>query len=645
MKERQAMKKRKLQPTRVVGFILFLVLIIFMPERAALQGKIAPRQNFQASGIFERGKSGKLESVLQQLVEVYWSQGSDQAREFARLRGIDLEGELVRVVAEAEPTNIFGGTGKSGYSLGFWLRQLFGHRDSFQASAVQSLSTQIEACGGKVEASHRRLVQSVVPLHSLLDLAHSSSTRYIRLPHKPFPFATSEGVEITGADQWQAVVPYRSGGAGVKVCVLDLGFSGYEALLGTELPSSVTVRSFRADGNINASGHGTACAEVLHDMAPEAELLLVNFGTDIEHHNAVNWIIEQGVSVISCSVGWFNVGAGDGTGSICEDVKKAYESGIIWVNAAGNCAERHWQRDYSDPNGNQWCNFAAPGQPEDEWFEFNVVAGNYYSIFLNWNDWGAWNGTRYVNSEGNDYDLYLYDSGGAVLTSSNNNQTDPLNPAPPVESITYYADSSGLRYIRITEWLTSRDCRLELFFLNTEPLDAAQQDPEGSISIPSDSPFAVAVGATYWQDDSYESYSSRGPTSDGRVKPDFTAPTGVSSASLGALSFFGTSASVPHVAGAFALLKSKLPYSLDLIGAIIEGRAKELGVSGKDNLFGLGRLNLLKETGTEIWLGEEGNKNLKSSASFGKFNSDKSDLRSKKKDSDRKGSSQSKRRF
>jgi hypothetical protein len=48
------------------------------------------------------------------------------------------------------------------------------------------------------------------------------------------------------------------------------------------------------------------------------------------------------------------------------------------------------------------------------------------------------------------------------------------------------------------------------------------------------------------------------------------------------------------VAGAFALLKGKLPYDLDQIRAIIEARAKDLGSSGKDNIFGYGRLRLSK---------------------------------------------------
>jgi len=135
--------------------------------------------------------------------------------------------------------------------------------------------------------------------------------------------------------------------------------------------------------------------------------------------------------------------------------------------------------------------------------------------------------------------------------------------------------------------------KLELFIYgNSKPIE--YNHPYGSLDIPADSPYAIAVGATDWSNDHYHSYSSRGPTSDNRIKPDLSAPSGVSSFTYGHLGFFGTSAATPHVAGAFALLKGKIPFTLDAIRTIVEARAKDLGKAGKDNKYGLGRLNLSK---------------------------------------------------
>lgn len=581
-----------------IGLAFFFAFMILLPLKPILQARRSGADHsFQMNAYYREGNP-KMESVLYQLMEVYNIYGLVEAQKFAEQRGIDMQGDCVRIVAESQSRAIWGKAAGVALMRDLWWMQLFEQTDDFQISPSHLVSMQIDAYGGHVETTYKNLVQSVMPLYALQDLAYYSSVKYLRLPKKPVPFVVSEGVALTGADLWQGVTPYRSSES-VKVCILDLGFNGYQALLGTELPSSLTVRSFRSDGDLFVSDHGTACAEIVHDMAPDAELLLVNFGTDVEHRSAVNWIIDQNVDIISCSVGWFNIGAGDGTGPICEDVKDAHDSGIIWISAAGNNAETHWETSFRDPDSDDWCNFEDPGDPEYEYFAFNVVAGNLYSVYLNWDDWGTWNGSNYSGSEGNDYDLYLYDSGFFVLASSNNDQTAG---APPTEAVSFTATSTGVQYVRVFKWLTTRDCNLELYLYNVASLDPQYQEPSGSLAIPADSPYAVSVGATYWSDDSYEPYSSQGPTRDGRSKPDYSAPVGVLSSTYGLAGFFGTSAATPHVAGAFALLKGKTPFTLDDVNEILEARAEDLGSAGKDNIFGNGRLNLVEgtENGTPI---------------------------------------------
>jgi hypothetical protein len=113
-----------------------------------------------------------------------------------------------------------------------------------------------------------------------------------------------------------------------------------------------------------------------------------------------------------------------------------------------------------------------------------------------------------------------------------------------------------------------------------------------SLFIPADAAGAVAAGAIYWQTQAVESYSSRGPTNDGRFKPEFSAPDGVATVSYpGGLS--GTSASAPHLAGAAALVRGAYPgYAVtDTLDFLIQ-RAVDLGAGGPDYLYGYGRLAL-----------------------------------------------------
>ena len=121
---------------------------------------------------------------------------------------------------------------------------------------------------------------------------------------------------------------------------------------------------------------------------------------------------------------------------------------------------------------------------------------------------------------------------------------------------------------------------------------------------PANNPGAFAVGATD-TNDLIAYFSSRGPSAfDGTSNfPALVAPgVNIRTTDLnGTYSMFtnlGTSFSAPHVAGAIALLLSGRPTSLTGNPAAIENAlltsALDLGVSGPDNTYGYGRLDVAK---------------------------------------------------
>jgi hypothetical protein len=82
----------------------------------------------------------------------------------------------------------------------------------------------------------------------------------------------------------------------------------------------------------------------------------------------------------------------------------------------------------------------------------------------------------------------------------------------------------------------------------------------GTVRAPGNAHKALGIGAADLETDALMSYSGRGPTADGRYKPDLVFPTGVETArntsdtAMG--TFTGTSCATPVAAGAIALLRN-----------------------------------------------------------------------------------------
>lgn len=458
------------------------------------------------------------------------------------------------------------------------------------------IAAVVESAGGRVERLMPGLVQALLPVLSLPGISEHPLVSFVRRPYYPWPSTTvTEGLMSIGVQAW-----HNAGvrGRGVKIGIIDTGFYGYQSLLGQELPADnrVVYRSFSSlPCNLPTScKHGTAIAEIIHDIAPEATLYLAQISTEIEIADAVSWFAREGVHIVNVSLGSPAWGPGDGTGFVSQVVSLAHGSGILWVNAAGNFGQGHWSGMWSDLDRDRWHDFGTG--TEINFLTISgmrlIPAGTVISIYLKWQD--TW------SSSCNDYDLYLWYVDpflgpilGPILVAKSDGPQACGPGQRPVEAIHYVTVYSGYYAVSIGagEILPPSPRKLELF---VKDLSWEANVPAMSIVPPADSPLALAVGAVPWSRPSeIEPFSSQGPTLDGRIKPDLVAPDGVSTAAYGATAFPGTSASAPHVAGAAALVKQADP-SLGpaQIRAFLEARAVDLGVPGKDNIFGAGRLSL-----------------------------------------------------
>jgi len=465
-------------------------------------------------------------------------------------------------------------------------------RGTLSVDAITSLGGEILAW-----ADACNLLEVKVPPVGLVELAGLPEVRFVRRPYRPVPFVISEGVQVSGAATWH-VEGYE--GQGGRVAVIDVEFGGLTAALAAgEVDRVIFSRDYTGEGLEAGGAHGTACAEIVHDMAPGAELLLMKIANEVQLSNAVDDAIAYGANVITCSLGWFNTNFYDGTGTIAEIVSSAVQSGILWVNAAGNCADGgHWEGNWQDANANRWLDYA----PWDEVNDFYLGGGQSIILWLTWDAW-PWSDQ--------DYDLYLVDEWGNTVASSQKWQTGAQEP---VESIYYTApDAAGTYYgIKIADYDAPAHPRMELFCI-PYGLPLEYTVAESSIAAPANASFVFSVGAIDqrdWETGPQETFSSQGPTNSSQhatsiTKPDICGPDGVSGSSYGSVfgggGFWGTSASSPHVAGAAALVWSAHPsWSAVNIRGWLEENAVDMGPVGKDNLYGHGRLHLPLAGGSEL---------------------------------------------
>ena len=457
-----------------------------------------------------------------------------------------------------------------------------------QASASIDTSS-MAALGVEVKARSKSLMRVSVPASSLLAVSELPGVSFVRRPFRPQAQQTwSEGGwDIKAYDNYFAGVR----GQGVKVAVIDGGFKEADQL-DSDMPARWWYYDYTGEGIYAGEDvHGTACAEIIRDVAPEAELYLYKIEDEVDLENAKDRCIRNGIDIVNHSMSWYGFGIGDGKGLACDIVNDAADKGILWVNSASNSAKSHYYESWSDNDSDRWHNFEG----RDETLAFEAEKGTEISIYLTWNDWPD---TR------DNYDLYLQfknSSGNREYVAESVDIQSNYRRGVPVEWIEYNAERSGEYHILVRKSPDARSRRLKIWSFNRN-LDFEYSTPEGSIGIPADAEGSMSVGAVrfdYYDLGRIADYSSRGPTLDGRIKPELVAPTGVSTASYGEVDnrgrggYHGTSAAAPHVAGAAALIKSANPsYTRDdLWDALIEATV-DVGSRGQDNTFGNGKLVL-----------------------------------------------------
>lgn len=470
---------------------------------------------------------------------------------------------------------------------------------SHNSSVVEPYVEQMINCD-----EENGLVVAWVKVDQLNALASLEEVRNIETVEPPIirgNTVITEGDTIHETDKVRNI--YGQKGAGIKIGVISDGVtSRVDSINKGELPEylreegankHVLRNSYRYGGD-----EGTAMLEIIYDLAPQAELYFHDCGNDIiEFNEAIDALKNVGCQIICDDIGWIKQPFFE-DGEIATHIKNIVNdinNKILFVSAAGNEALRHYQgmfRGY-EVKGNQWHDFSEGTDENNKQLYVDIPEGGGIRIVLQWAD-------PFIAS-GNDYDLYLYDYNTADLLAYSIATQD--GDDSPLEYITYtnHSDKDIKAYISIIK-TKGENKNIEVFFHPNWTVSDKKRNikTEDSIFGHPAVPGVITVGAINAENNGEIAfYSSHGPSTirtekDRRLKPDICGIDGVSITGAGSFptTFYGTSASTPHIAGMGALLWSQLPdKSPEEIRELITSAAVDYGAEGYDYIFGYGLAN------------------------------------------------------
>ncbi|MEQ1862852.1 MAG: CARDB domain-containing protein, partial [Chthoniobacteraceae bacterium] len=445
-----------------------------------------------------------------------------------------------------------------------------------KATVSDALLDALRAGGAEIVASVPRFgaVRARVRWQEIEPIAARADVQFVKPAVRAMTNVgsqTSAGDRTHAADAVRATSPAT--GRGVKVGVLSDSVDFLPDVQASGDLGPVTV--LPGQDGLGNTGEGTAMLEVVHDLAPEAELFFASaFISGAQFAQNILDLRKAGCDVIVDDIIYFDESPFM-DGPIARAVNSVVADGAMYFSSAGNEGNKNdgtsgtWEGDFVDGgaagvpiNFGRLHSFGAS--------TFNTVTGDGFAVTLFWADpYGA---------SANDYDLYVLNSTGTtVIDASTNLQSgtqDPFEivnpPAVGSRLVIVKSDNAQPRYLHMKNFRgrlgtsTSGACfghAAAAGALAVAAVNASSSDPNpftGGALNPVESFSSDGLRRVFFHPDGSPitpgDFSATGGAV--RQKPDIAAADGVATATPGFNPFFGTSAAAPHAAAIAALVWS-----------------------------------------------------------------------------------------
>lgn len=408
----------------------------------------------------------------------------------------------------------------------------------------------LERRGAKVLKVWGSTVYVRAAIDRLPEVGDLPFVRFLRSPRAPQP-------DQSAFEPWSpANLPERlpggaTGGRTVTIGIID---SFDFDRLPDQIAGKSTACRYSVVEHAGRGMHGNIVTEVVARMTadvPSIQLCLYPAGTAAELRDIIAHAASHNVDVLTNSMSFFNeYDFFDARSELAQDISRGLGSRIVFVVSAGNYGDQHYWGTFVPGAGRAWHQFGSSQETFSLKIDGEVVA------ILNWDSWRAPADTA------QSLDLFLYSEDLSSEVARSKTSADG-------EYFQWISrkDLHGVFKVVIRNSSARvRPVPFHLFFLHAEvdPRDrrflAARRSLLGVVQ-PIDN--VIAVGAAQFPQGAMWSYSSEGPTGDGRAKPDLVGyspvPSELKRKADGKPSAHGTSFTAPQVAAAAALLRAKNP--------------------------------------------------------------------------------------